>query len=150
MGTKHILVHLAVTKCTDPPGDAAVSPYALQNLFYPFQASILNTKQKKTLQILQRPSLAISPWQTFMQILHSGGGEAVAEYFSSWAPQVTGISVGFTAIHSYPIGCHRPDKVLGQDTASFTQKTLWSHNIRYHIWTRRKVCFMQLTKKIQI
>lgn len=50
-------MHLAVTKCTDPPGDAAVSPYTLQNLFYPFQASILNTKGNKMLQILQRPSL---------------------------------------------------------------------------------------------
>lgn len=79
MGTKHIHVHLAMTKCTDPPGDAAVSPYALQKLFYPFQASILNIKQKKMLQILQRPSLAVSPWQIFVQVLHPGGGEAVAE-----------------------------------------------------------------------
>lgn len=68
-----------MTECTEAPGAAAVSPYALQKLSYPFQASVLNIKQKKMLQILQRPSLTISVWQKFVQGLRPGGGEAVAE-----------------------------------------------------------------------
>lgn len=46
---------------------------------------------------------------------------------------MTGISVGITAIHSYQIGCHRSDKVLGKDSKFHTKDIMISQEKKPHM-----------------